>query len=97
MLRIYVHTFACIYSFLHWDLPKAIALNGHAITGSCSASGYPRPDVRVIIPQCDYQQKSVHVGAHTNKAVFTMNATKKCEQIDILFDNKQNLQYLKNK
>lgn len=73
---------ACIVlPVILWELPKAVALNGGAVTGSCSASGYPRPDVRVIIPKCDYQQENVYVGNHTNKAVFTMNITRNCEKI----------------
>ena len=66
------------------DLPKAVvALNGDdPITGSCSASGYPRPDVKVIIPAgCDYQQNNVYISDHTSNAVFIMNVTKSCEQI----------------
>ena len=74
---------------IQWELPKAVGLNGVAITGSCSASGYPRPNVKVIIPAgCDYQQNNVHVGNYTNKAVFTMNVTKHCEQIYCLASSK---------
>ena len=74
---------------IQWELPKAVGLNGVAIIGSCSASGYPRPNVRVIIPAgCDYQQNNVHVGNYTNKAVFTMNVTKHCEQIYCLILSK---------
>ena len=81
-----IHHSTCTYTYTvlpvtHWDLPKAVALNGHAVTGSCSASGYPRPDVRVIIPGCDYKQANVHVGKYTNEAVFTMNVTRNCEKI----------------
>ena len=74
---------------VQWELPKAVALNGDAVTGSCSASGYPRPNVRVIIPAgCDYRQKNIHVGNYTSKVVFTMNVTKHCEQIYCLISNK---------
>ena len=73
---------------IQWDLPKAVALNGDPITGSCSATGYPRPDVRVIIPRCDYQQNNIHIGNHTNKAVFTINVSKNCEQIYCLIRSK---------
>ena len=66
---------------IQWDLPKAVALNGYPVTASCGASGYPRPNVRVIIPGCDYQQNNVHIGNYTNKAVFTMNVTKNCGRI----------------
>lgn len=73
---------------VQWELPKAVALNGDPVTASCSATGYPRPDVRVIIPKCDYQQKVIHVGNHTSKAVFTMNITKNCEHIYCLISSK---------
>jgi len=74
---------------IQWDLPRAVALNGDAVTGSCSASGYPRPNVTVIIPGCDYQQKSVYINKHTNRAVFTINSiTKNCEQIYCLISTK---------
>ena len=74
---------------VQWELPKAVALNGDAITGSCSASGNPRPNVRVIIPAgCDYEQSSFHVGNHTSKAVFIMNVTKHCEKIYCLISSK---------
>ena len=68
---------------VQWDLPKAVALHGSPVTGSLSVTGYPRPSVRAIIPSgCDYQQKVVHIGRHTSKAVFTINTvTKNCEQL----------------
>ena len=73
---------------IQWDLPKAVALNGDPVTASCSASGFPRPNVRVIIPGCDYHQNNVRIGNYTNKAVFTMNVTKRCERIYCLVTSK---------
>ena len=67
---------------IHWDLPDAVGLNGGAVTGSCSATADPRPNVRVIIPGCDYQQKNIYIDVHTNSAVFTINnVTKNCKKI----------------
>lgn len=71
-----------------WDVPKVVAVDGDLVTGSCSASGYPRPNVRVVIPGCDYKQENVHVGKHTNKAVFSMNVTKSCGRIYCLITSK---------
>ena len=74
---------------IQWSLPNAVALNGNSVTGRCSAFGYPRPDVKVVIPRCNYKQENVHVGRHTNEAVFTiMNVTKSCEQIYCLIRSK---------
>ena len=85
----YLHFYPIVLPVFQWILPKAVALNGSPVTGSCSASGYPRPNVRVIIPAgCDYQQNNVHVGNYTNKAVFTMNVTKHCERIYCLATSK---------
>ena len=84
----YVRTYI-VLPVIQWNIPRAVALNGDPVTGSCSASGYPRPNVRVIIPAgCDYQQSNVHIGNHTNKAVFTMNVTKNCKQIYCLVRSK---------
>lgn len=77
-----------VLPLIHWDLPKAVALNGGPVTGSCSASGYPRPNVDVIIPGCDYKQTNIHVGKHTNEALFTMNVTGNCENIYCLISTK---------
>lgn len=69
---------------IQWDLPKAVGLHGTAITGSCNATAYPRPNVMVIASNgCDYKQERViPIGRHTNKAVFTIkNVTKSCEKI----------------
>ena len=89
-VTVWLSTFVpVVLPVFQWILPKAVALNGSPVTGSCSASGYPRPNVRVIIPAgCDYQQNNVHVGNYTNKAVFTMNVTKHCEQIYCLASSK---------
>ena len=41
------------------------------VTGNCSVTGYPRPNVKLIIPaKFDYQHNNVHFGNHINKAVF---------------------------
>lgn len=69
---------------IEWDLPKAVGLNGVAVTGSCSVTAYPRPlDAKVMIPfGCDYQQERIHIRKHTTKIVFTIkNITKGCEKI----------------
>ena len=68
---------------VEWNLPKAVGLHGAPIKGSCTVTAYPRPSVMVITPYgCKSQQKSVHVGKHTNKVEFTINnVTKRCEKI----------------
>jgi len=68
---------------IEWDLPKAVGLNGTAVTGSCSITAYPRPSrATVLIPKCDYQQESIPIGNYTTKVVFTINnITKSCEHI----------------
>lgn len=73
---------------IHWDLPDAVGLNGGAVTGSCSATANPKPNVRVLIPGCDYQLKNVYIDVHTNSAVFTINnVTKNCKKIYCLIRN----------
>ena len=97
VLSMYMHV-PVVLPVIQWDIPKAVALNGSPITGSCSATGYPRPNVRVIIPTgCDYQQNNIHIGNHTNKAVFTMECHKRLQWTNILFDKKQNIQSLEKK
>ena len=87
--RIILSMYLLVLPIVQWELPKAVALHGDPITGSCSASGYPRPNVKLIIPtRCDYQQNNVHIGRYTNKAVFTMNVTKNCEQMYCLITSK---------
>lgn len=76
----YVHTVAPV---VQWDLPKAVGLYGSPISGSCSVTAYPRPQVLVITPYgCDSQAKSILIGQYTNKVLFTIsNVTKNCEMI----------------
>lgn len=89
LLLIHTYVYIIVSPVTQWNLPKVVALNGDAVTGSCSASGYPRPNVRVIIPGCNYQQASININKHTNKAVFTINnVTKNCEQIYCLITTK---------
>ena len=83
----FIHATVVVPTTVQWDLPKAVALNGDPVTGSCSASGYPRPDIKVFIPLCNYQLNNVHIGRYTTKAVFTMNITRNCDKIYCLIGN----------
>ena len=85
----HIHHYPCVAlhstvsPVVEWNLPKAVGLHGAPIKGSCSVTAYPRPSVMVITPfGCKSQQKSIHIGRHTNKVEFTIhNATKRCEEI----------------
>ena len=85
----HIHHYACVIlhatvsPVVEWTLPKAVGLHGAPIKGSCTVTAYPRPSVMVITSYgCKNQQKSIHIGRHTNKVEFSINnATKRCEEI----------------
>ena len=68
---------------VQWDLPKAVGLHGAPISGSCTVTAYPRPQVLVITSTgCQIQKESIPIERHTTKVLFTIsNVTKVCEQI----------------
>jgi len=65
---------------IQWTLPEAVVENT-TVTGSCRATGYPRPSVGVI-NNCNYQYQYNVIDEYTSEVVFTIKSvTKKCQHI----------------
>ena len=65
---------------IQWKLPEAIIKNT-SVSGSCRATGYPRPFVGVI-NNCNYQYQYKVFDEYTSEVVFTIKSvTKKCQYI----------------
>ncbi|XP_065896175.1 uncharacterized protein [Dysidea avara] len=65
---------------IEWTLPEAVVANT-SVTGSCRATGYPRPSVSVM-NTCDYQYQYNVIDEYTSEVVFTIKSvTKKCQHI----------------
>ncbi|XP_065900354.1 uncharacterized protein [Dysidea avara] len=65
---------------IEWTLPEAVVENT-SVTGSCRATGYPRPSVGVI-NTCNYQYQYNVIDEYTSEVVFTIKSiTKKCQHI----------------
>ena len=77
----YNNSFTCIVPpVIEWTLPEAVVENT-SVTGSCRATGYPRPFVGVI-NNCNYQYQYNMIDEYTSEVVFTIKSvTKKCQHI----------------
>ena len=78
-------TITCLHAAMpevQWNISDTAVLNG-STNGSCTATGNPCPEAKVIIPNhCKYQAKAVTIDSYTVRVEFKiLLVTKDCQEI----------------